>query len=329
LSRQIHSRVVTRYFGEVWNQGRVELLDDLLHPNYINHPSALPGQPAGPEGLKRVILAMRMAFPDLRYDVRDEAHDGDRVAVRVVKRGTHEGNLFGIAPTGRRIEVEQMQVERFHEGKIIEHWRTTTMSNEERDKHLALQERLSTADPDCLTRHDNEFVLAMVLQIVQELADGHKEPAPGCDPLVVGQQLANFLLPSPPSSTELPGRVRECLRAAFSHDPNGENGANGDGHATAINGNPEMRDVARTLGVSPRTLQRRLQQVGSSFTHEVDCVRRELACQYLADTNRPLCAIALQLGFGEVGSFFRTFRRWTQTSPRRFRLHHTPRVVSA
>ncbi|WP_394851297.1 helix-turn-helix domain-containing protein [Pendulispora rubella] len=198
------------------------------------------------------------------------------------------------------------------------------MSNEEKDKYLALQERLSTADPDCLTRSGNEFVIAMVLQIVQELAEGQKEAAPGCDPFVVGQQLANFLLPSPPSSTELPGRVRECLRAAFSHDANGgTNGSNG-----GVNGNPEMRDVARTLGVSPRTLQRRLQQVGSSFTHEVDCVRRELACQYLADTNRPLGAIALQLGFGEVGSFFRTFRRWTQTSPRRFRLHHTPRVAS-
>jgi predicted ester cyclase len=68
---------------------------------------------------------MRVAFPDLRYEILDVVHDVDRAAVRVRMRGTHEGDLFGIAPTGRTVDCETIQIERFADGRIIEHWRRT------------------------------------------------------------------------------------------------------------------------------------------------------------------------------------------------------------
>lgn len=118
-------RLIERYFEEVWNQGRLEVLDDLMHPVYRNHSPGLPDPQPGPAGLKPIVAAMRIGLPDMHYTIEDMVIAPDKVAVRVILRATHKGELFGMAPTGRRIEVEQMQIERIEAGKIIEHWRRT------------------------------------------------------------------------------------------------------------------------------------------------------------------------------------------------------------
>lgn len=118
-------RLIERYFEEVWNQGRLEVLDDLMHPAYRNHSPGLPDPQPGPAGLKPIVAAMRIGLPDMHYTIEDMVIAPDKVAVRVILRATHKGELFGMAPTGRRIEVEQMQIERIEAGEIIEHWRRT------------------------------------------------------------------------------------------------------------------------------------------------------------------------------------------------------------
>ena len=61
---QIHENreLIRTYFDEVWNKGRVELLDELLTPDYINHTPSSPNPIAGPEGLKPIVLEMRKGF---------------------------------------------------------------------------------------------------------------------------------------------------------------------------------------------------------------------------------------------------------------------------
>jgi predicted ester cyclase/uncharacterized membrane protein YphA (DoxX/SURF4 family) len=114
-----------RYFDEVWNRGRVEVLDELLAPEYVNHTPSVGNPPPGPSGLKPIVLAMRRAFPDLRFTIEDVVVGPDAVAIRTTMTGTHEGDLFGIAPTHRRINVTQIQIERVRGGRIVEHWRVT------------------------------------------------------------------------------------------------------------------------------------------------------------------------------------------------------------
>lgn len=117
-------RVIERYFGELWGKGRLELVDELLHEEYVNH-SPSPGLPVGREGLRIVVPAMRTAFPDLRYDLEELVIGDDRVATRTTMRGTHRGDFFGLAPTGRTVCVAQMTIERFRDGKIVAHHRVT------------------------------------------------------------------------------------------------------------------------------------------------------------------------------------------------------------
>lgn len=116
--------VVRRYFEELFNQGKLELIEQLLHPRYVNH-SPSPGLPSGREGLRVIVPALRAAFPDLHYAIEDLVIGDDAVATRTTMRGTHEGDFFGLAPTGRRFSVQQMTLEYFAEERIIAHHRVT------------------------------------------------------------------------------------------------------------------------------------------------------------------------------------------------------------
>jgi steroid delta-isomerase-like uncharacterized protein len=120
-----NTRVIHRYFEEVWNQGKLEVLDELLARDYVNHSSSIPDPAPGPAGVKPIVAAMRHAFPDLQYRINQLVAGDDAVAVRVTLSGTHRGDFFGNAPTGKRFEVTQTNIERFRDGKIVEHWRNT------------------------------------------------------------------------------------------------------------------------------------------------------------------------------------------------------------
>jgi steroid delta-isomerase-like uncharacterized protein len=121
-----HNRTLgERYFNEVWNRGRLEVLDVLLAEDYVNHTPSTPNPPRGPAGLKPIVRAIREAFPDLQYEIQDVVVTADRVVLRVIMTGTNTGPLFGKPPTGRRIRVNQINVEHIRDGRIAEHWRVT------------------------------------------------------------------------------------------------------------------------------------------------------------------------------------------------------------
>ncbi len=84
-------------------------------------------------------------------------------------------------------------------------------------------------------------------------------------------------------------------------------------------GEPKREAVAQTLHLSQRTLQRRLQEEGTSFQQLLDDTRRELAGQYLAQPNLTLLEIAYLLGFADPSNFFRAFRRWFDVTPGEYR----------
>ncbi len=85
-------------------------------------------------------------------------------------------------------------------------------------------------------------------------------------------------------------------------------------------GGAELPAIAGQLALSPRSLQRRLQESDLSFSALVDEVRRELAERYLADATLELADVAFLLGFSEQSAFNRAFRRWTGKTPQQWRM---------
>ena len=124
MSAEENKAIMCR-FWEVWEEGDIDRLDELLAPDYVNHTLAAPDLPPGPEGVKEVVRMFRSGMPDLRVNIEDMIAEGDRVATRYALEGTHGGVLFGVAPTGRHLSIKSMTVERVSGGKIVEHWRVT------------------------------------------------------------------------------------------------------------------------------------------------------------------------------------------------------------
>ena len=122
---QQNQQIIRDYFNEVWNKGNLDLLEKLLSPNYINHSSSIPDSLPGPTGLKPIVTAMRIAFPDLHYLIQDLIITENRIVARVKMTGTHIGDFFGIPPTNKKITVNQINIEYIENGRITEHWRIT------------------------------------------------------------------------------------------------------------------------------------------------------------------------------------------------------------
>ena len=84
-------------------------------------------------------------------------------------------------------------------------------------------------------------------------------------------------------------------------------------------GEPSLERSAAHLGLTPRTLQRKLQELGTTYNDVLDQMRRQLAMRYLREPRMAICEVAYLLGFSESSSFHRAFKRWTGVTPKEFR----------
>ncbi|MCX5544338.1 ester cyclase [Paraburkholderia sp. CNPSo 3076] len=96
-----------------------DLVDTVLAPDWSDIPLA-PGQGPGPEGIKPIIRSLSQAFPDVRIVIHDLIQVPGQIAVRAEISGTHHGELFGIAPTGKQVSF------RLHEFHALDGQRVTT-----------------------------------------------------------------------------------------------------------------------------------------------------------------------------------------------------------
>ena len=120
-----HRRIIQRYYEEVWNRGRLEVLDELLDPQYINHTPSVPNPPPGPDGLKPIVAAIRKGFPDLHYEIKEIIVNDSMAVARVIMTGTQKDSLFDLPPTGKKITVNQINIEKIRNGRVVEHWLVT------------------------------------------------------------------------------------------------------------------------------------------------------------------------------------------------------------
>ncbi len=114
--------IARREIEEVFNAGDLDVVDELYAAEYVGHDPALPEPVRGPAGVKEQVSGYRAAFPDLRLTAETMLAEGDRVVIRWTAVGTHEGELFGVAPTGRQATVTGISLTRIVGGRIVEDW---------------------------------------------------------------------------------------------------------------------------------------------------------------------------------------------------------------
>ena len=120
MSTEDNKALVRRFYEEVFNQRNLALVDQLFTTNHVFHnpPTTLHGR----EEFKQLLSVYITAFPDARFTVEDEIAEGERVASRYTFRGTHQGELMGIPPTGKSVSVTGMIINRIVNGQSEEGW---------------------------------------------------------------------------------------------------------------------------------------------------------------------------------------------------------------
>jgi steroid delta-isomerase-like uncharacterized protein len=121
MSIEQNKAIYRRYIQEVFNEGRLEKLDELLSPDYVYHDAPL-GTPPGAEGIKQVVTMFHTGFPDLNITIEDQIAEGDKVLSRATTRGTHKGTIFGIPATGNAVTMSGMTLVSIVDGRIVESW---------------------------------------------------------------------------------------------------------------------------------------------------------------------------------------------------------------
>jgi steroid delta-isomerase-like uncharacterized protein len=117
-----------RGIEEVFNQGKLNVVDELVASNATYHDANVPGGKfTGPEGVKQFVQIYRTAFPDLKITIEDQVAEGDKVVTRWSATGTHKGDLMSIPATNKPATVTGTDIERYQNGKVVESWASYDM----------------------------------------------------------------------------------------------------------------------------------------------------------------------------------------------------------
>jgi len=119
VSREQNIATFRRVIEEGFNRGNVAALDDCFTPTYTEHQFDLPPTL---EGFKGSIEYLRDTFSDFSLTIEDIVADGEKVWVRMTGRGVHTKEFMGRPPTGKSFVITVVDICRFENGKIVEHW---------------------------------------------------------------------------------------------------------------------------------------------------------------------------------------------------------------
>jgi len=119
MSIEENKATVRRFFEELLSTDNFSVADEILAPDFRFYFAGSP-EPMDLERYKAFLVMRRSAFPDRRFTVEDMVAEGDKVSARFTMRGTHEGELGGMAPTGKAVTMTGMDMIRLREGRLVE-----------------------------------------------------------------------------------------------------------------------------------------------------------------------------------------------------------------
>lgn len=120
MGTQENKVTVRSLIEEAFNKGNLSAIDDLIADAYVNYVAGT--EVRGREGMKEFVTTYRTALPDYHCVIEDQIAEGDKVVTRWTFRGTHDRELMGIPPTGKRVSVSGVVIDRLANGRLVETW---------------------------------------------------------------------------------------------------------------------------------------------------------------------------------------------------------------
>ena len=122
--QESNKAVVARFNKEFIEKGNLQVLDELIAPDFVNRSAAVLGIPAGVEGIRDYIIdVLHKAFTDIKVEIYDMIAEGDTVVTRKAIIGTQTGEFMGKPATGKRVTMHAIDIVKLKNGKYTEHWR--------------------------------------------------------------------------------------------------------------------------------------------------------------------------------------------------------------
>ena len=122
MSTEENKAIVRRVNDEVWNEGHLDVIDELIADDFVATVVGAPEQIRGPQGFREFVGLYRTAFPDLRITVDEQVAEGETIVTRWTATGTNEGELMGIPATGKQATTAGININRISGGKLVEGW---------------------------------------------------------------------------------------------------------------------------------------------------------------------------------------------------------------
>ena len=116
-----NKEIAKRFIEEIVNTGNTNNISEFIDPKYIDHNDK-EHNVTGIEGAKAHIIAVRGTYPDLKVSIEQQICEGDTVVSHIIGRATHSGEWLGMKPTNKQITIHGVNIDKFKNNKIIEHW---------------------------------------------------------------------------------------------------------------------------------------------------------------------------------------------------------------
>ena len=126
MSIEQNKAVVRRFNKEVIENKKVELMDELFLPTFVNR-SVKPGFSEKADGMVGFLKLFWEAFSDIKVEIHDQIGEGDKVTSRKTIHGIHTGTFMNIPATNRKVDINIIDIVRISEGKYAEHWNIIDM----------------------------------------------------------------------------------------------------------------------------------------------------------------------------------------------------------
>jgi len=123
MSTEANKDLVRRYIQAIDDNDSSDwsILDEYIAEDFVAHNPPVPGVSLDRDGMKQAAEIFRQATPGT-HEIPMQVAEGDLVASRIVGRGRHEGELFGIPATNKEVDTDGVAIHRIRDGKIVEYW---------------------------------------------------------------------------------------------------------------------------------------------------------------------------------------------------------------
>ncbi len=112
--------IIRRLYQEVWNERKLEVVDELISASHALNDPIVSGSQVGPELYKRRVVELTTGLPDLCFTIEDTIAEGEKFVTCWTISGTHQSEYMGIPATGRKISVEGITIHHIKNGKILD-----------------------------------------------------------------------------------------------------------------------------------------------------------------------------------------------------------------